>query len=100
MSNDLIRNQFKSYVDLVVNSIKLSNEYIGKATLNSGSVTVLNKNVKSDSHIFVHHHSISGTIGTLSISNIIDDTSFVIQSVNSAGNPVNDDSEITWVLLK
>lgn len=71
-----------------------SNKYMGTATLSSGTVTVNNTSVASNSLIFLSSMGVSGTPGVLSVGTITAATSFVINS--SSGS---DNSTIAWWII-
>lgn len=58
------------------------NLIMGKATMVSGTVTVLCAAIKSTSVVFIAAQSIAGTIGLLSVGVITPGVSFVINSAN------------------
>lgn len=71
-----------------------SNKYMGTATLLSGTVTVSNTAVASNSLIFLSNMGVSGTPGVLSVGAITAATSFVINS--SSGS---DNSTVAWWII-
>jgi len=68
--------------------------FSGKATLSSGTVTVSNVYVTSNSVIQLTCQSLSGTQGFLSVGTIVNNTSFVINSSSASDNSV-----IGWTIF-
>jgi hypothetical protein len=78
----------------------------GKVTLVGGTVTVSTSAVTSNSIIMLTRHSVGATganpLGMLSVGNIINGTSFVINSLNSANALVlasTDLSNVSWMII-
>lgn len=71
-----------------------TNRKYGVATLAAGTVTVSTNKVKSTSRVFTSRQAASGTLGHLSISNIVDGVSFDIDSSSAT-----ETSDIVWMII-
>lgn len=77
-----------------------SDDPIGQATLINGTVTVAYTGVIALSRIMLSRKTALGTVlGLLSIGTIVAGTSFVINSLDSTGVVVDDDSIVNYVVF-
>lgn len=72
-----------------------SNARMGVAVLVAGTVTVSTTAVQTGDRIFLTRTAASGTIGALSVENIINATSFRIDSTDSA-----ETSTVEWIIVR
>lgn len=77
-----------------------SNATMGTATLVGGTATVSTTKVTASSRIFLTKRVGGGTRGIIEVGTITAATSFVINSVDSAGALVADTSTISWIIIE
>lgn len=71
----------------------------GNAVLVGGTVTVTNTHVTADARVVLTRKTGGGVRGLLQLGTVVAGTSFVINSVDSAGALLADTSTIAWVIL-
>lgn len=72
-----------------------TNAKIGIVTLVAGTATVANSSITTNSRIFLTAQNNAGTIGSLSVTTITANTSFVIKSTNPL-----DTSLVAWMIVE
>lgn len=72
-----------------------TNAKIGTVTLVAGTATVANSSITANSRIFLTAQNNAGTIGSLSVTTITANTSFVIKSTNPL-----DTSLVAWMIVE
>lgn len=77
-----------------------SNARMGTATLVGGTVTVSNTSVTANTRIYLTKAVGGGTRGLLEVGTVTPSTSFVINSVDSAGALAADTSTVNWLLIE
>lgn len=72
-----------------------TNAKIGTVTLVAGTATVANTSITANSRIFLTAQNNAGTIGSLSVTTITANTSFIIKSTNPL-----DTSLVAWMIVE